>query len=69
MTSPIEIPLSRRSFLKWSGAATAAAAVGGKAPVLYALTPDESKEAFRNARVPVFGVRHVPECLRTCGKG
>ncbi len=64
MTSPIETPLSRRSFLKWSGAATAAAAVGGKAPVLYALTPDETKKSFAkpDSMYSVCGM-----CLNACG--
>ena len=54
----------RRSFLKWSGAASAAAAVGGKAPVLYALTPDETKKssAKPDTRYSVCGM-----CLNACG--
>lgn len=64
MTSPIDIPLSRRSFLKWSGAASAAAAVGGKAPVLHALTPGESGKA---AAKPEFRYSVCGMCLNACG--
>lgn len=64
MTSTIAPPLSRRSFLKWSGAATAAAAVGGRSPVIHALAPTDKKKG------PGVITRHFSVCdmcLNRCG--
>jgi thiosulfate reductase / polysulfide reductase chain A len=64
MASDIAPSISRRSFLKWSGAATAAAAVGGRAPVIHALAPSEKK------KTPDTITHHYSVCdmcLNRCG--
>lgn len=64
MANPVDTKLSRRSFLKWSGAATAATAVGGKTPVLYALTQDKTKKpvSISEEKYSVCGM-----CFNACG--
>jgi len=64
MSSKINSAISRRSFLKWSGAATAATVVGGKTPVLHALVPSARKEDQDKAehRYSVCDM-----CLNKCG--
>lgn len=64
MASNTAPPISRRSFLKWSGAATAAAAVGGRAPVIHALASSENK------KTPGVVTSHYSVCdmcLNRCG--
>jgi thiosulfate reductase / polysulfide reductase chain A len=59
-TAPL---ISRRDFLKWSGAATAAAAVGSRPPVVHALAPSEKNP-------PGSITRHYSVCdmcLNRCG--
>ncbi|MGD8292633.1 MAG: twin-arginine translocation signal domain-containing protein [Desulfobacterales bacterium] len=45
MSLGVDNPISRRSFLKWTGAATAASIAGAKAPVLHALVPEKEARA------------------------
>ena len=64
MSSKVDIPISRRNFLKWTGAATAATVAGGHAPVLHALVPDKAKGV--NVKVENrFSVCDM--CLNKCG--
>lgn len=64
MTFESGTTLSRRSFLKWTGAATAAAAVGGRPPVVAALAPSDKAK-------PAGSVSHhyssCDMCLNRCG--
>lgn len=64
MASPSDTPITRRSFLKWSGAATAAAAAGSQPAVVHALVPCEKKSpaAKISSHYSVCGM-----CLNKCG--
>ncbi|NIQ92490.1 MAG: molybdopterin-dependent oxidoreductase [Deltaproteobacteria bacterium] len=64
MSAKLDTAISRRSFLKWTGAATAATAVGARTPVLHALVPSEENTA--SGRVEQhFSVCDM--CLNKCG--
>ena len=64
MTDRTGLPITRRNFLKWSGAATAAAIAGGRPPVLHALVPAET--GGKGKRVEHrFSVCDM--CLNKCG--
>jgi len=56
--------ISRRSFLKWSGAATAAAVTGGQAPVLHSLAYTGKKSAGTE---PEYHFSACGMCLNKCG--
>ena len=58
MSAKLDTAISRRSFLKWTGAATAATAIGARTPVLHALVPSEENTA--SGKVYVFGVDPHP---------
>jgi len=64
MSSKIDTALSRRNFLKWSGAATAASVVGSRAPVLHALVPSNNKSS-KTAVEHHYSVCDM--CLNKCG--
>ncbi|UCE84022.1 MAG: molybdopterin-dependent oxidoreductase [Deltaproteobacteria bacterium] len=64
MSSNINTPISRRNFLKWSGAATAATVVGTKTPVLHALVPSDKKADASNAE---YHFSACDMCLNKCG--
>ncbi len=64
MSSNINTPISRRNFLKWSGAATAATVVGTKTPVLHALVPSDKKADASNAESHFSA---CDMCLNKCG--
>jgi len=61
MSLNVDKPISRRSFLKWTGAATAASVTAAQAPVLHALVPEKKRRDARESRESVFSVRHVLE--------
>ena len=62
----IDRPISRRNFLKWSGAATAAATVGGGRPrVLHALTAADGATPTEDTVQKVFSICDM--CLNKCG--
>ncbi|MBW2370643.1 MAG: molybdopterin-dependent oxidoreductase, partial [Deltaproteobacteria bacterium] len=66
MASGFDTPISRRNFLKWTGAATAATAAGGRSPVLHALVPDKNTNAGAGAgQTQHYSVCGV--CLNKCG--
>ena len=64
MANRAELPITRRNFLKWSGAAAAAAVAGSNAPVLHALVPNEDnmKAGTIEQRFSVCDM-----CLNKCG--
>jgi len=64
MALRVDNPISRRSFLKWTGAATAASITGAKAPVLHALVP-EKKNGVPAKVENRFSVCDM--CLNKCG--
>jgi thiosulfate reductase/polysulfide reductase chain A len=64
MSSKTNTVISRRSFLKWSGAATAATVVGSKTPVLHALVPSDQQTAD-TAMEHHFSACDM--CLNKCG--
>jgi thiosulfate reductase/polysulfide reductase chain A len=56
--------VSRRAFLKWSGAVSAAALAGGQTPVIHALVPDKKgqKNGTAVSKYSACGI-----CLNKCG--
>ena len=64
MSLGVENPISRRSFLKWTGAATAASITGANAPVLHALVP-EKKDGLPAKVENRFSACDM--CLNKCG--
>ena len=64
MSAKLDTAISRRSFLKWTGAATAATAVGARTPVLHALVPSEENTASGKVEQH-FSVCDM--CLNKCG--
>jgi thiosulfate reductase/polysulfide reductase chain A len=64
MSDKLDTAISRRSFLKWTGAATAATAVGARTPVLHALVPSEENTASGKVEQH-FSVCDM--CLNKCG--
>ncbi|MGD8989281.1 MAG: molybdopterin-dependent oxidoreductase, partial [Syntrophobacterales bacterium] len=64
MSSKVSTPISRRSFLKWSGAATAATVVGSKTPVLHALVPSNKNTADGKVE---HHFSTCDMCLNKCG--
>jgi thiosulfate reductase/polysulfide reductase chain A len=64
MSAKLDTAISRRSFLKWTGAATAATAVGAGTPVLHALVPSEEYTAG-DSMEHHFSVCDM--CLNKCG--
>ena len=64
MSAKLDTAISRRSFLKWTGAATAATAVGARTPVLHALVPSE-KNTAGDGMEHHFSVCDM--CLNKCG--
>lgn len=64
MAENTNTPISRRSFLKWSGAVSAAAVAGTNAPVLHALVPSEKKRSGKNTELK-YSVCDM--CLNKCG--
>lgn len=64
MSAKLDTAISRRSFLKWTGAATAATAVGARTPVLHALVPSEENTASGKVEHH-FSVCDM--CLNKCG--
>ena len=64
MSLRVDKPISRRSFLKWTGAATAASVTAAQAPVLHALVPEKKT----GAPVKVENRFSVCDmCLNKCG--
>ncbi len=63
MAKSISTPITRRSFLKWSGAASAAAVAGSRVPVLHALVPSE-KEPGKGKTELKYSVCDM--CLNKC---
>jgi thiosulfate reductase/polysulfide reductase chain A len=64
MSSKIELPISRRNFLKWTGAAAAATVAGGQTPVVNALVPKDKEGSQPNVEHR-FSVCDM--CLNKCG--
>ncbi len=64
MSASLNGPITRRSFLKWSGAAAAATVAGGRTPVLNALVPAGSEPSQTKAEHH-FSVCDM--CLNKCG--
>jgi thiosulfate reductase/polysulfide reductase chain A len=64
MSAKPDTAMTRRSFLKWTGAATAATAVGARTPVLHALVPSEEHSASGKVEQH-FSVCDM--CLNKCG--
>lgn len=64
MAQLINKPITRRSFLKWSGVASAAAVTGSHAPVLHALVPGEKKQGNGNVELKYST---CDMCLNKCG--
>jgi len=64
MSTPSKRPISRRNFLKLTGAATAAAVTGGHAPVLQALVKTDQSLTKPNGEYR-FSVCDM--CLNKCG--
>jgi thiosulfate reductase/polysulfide reductase chain A len=64
MSLKIDKPISRRNFLKWTGAATAASVTTAQTPVLHALVPDKKDGAPTNIENR-FSVCDM--CLNKCG--
>jgi thiosulfate reductase/polysulfide reductase chain A len=64
MSLSVDKPISRRSFLKWTGAATAASVTATQAPVLHALVP-EKKDGIPAKVENRFSVCDM--CLNKCG--
>jgi thiosulfate reductase/polysulfide reductase chain A len=64
MSSPLDPSLSRRNFLKWSGASAAAYAAGSRTPVVHALVKDGKKSGNPSVehKYSVCGM-----CLNACG--
>ena len=64
MSSPLDPSLSRRNFLKWSGASAAAYAAGSRTPVVHALVKDDKKSGNPSVehKYSVCGM-----CLNACG--
>ena len=64
MPNRLNAPISRRNFLKWSGAAAAAATAGGRTPVLHALVPANEPGTASQVehKFSVCGM-----CLNKCG--
>ena len=64
MSLKIDKPISRRNFLKWTGAATAASVTTAQAPVLHALLPD-NRDGAPTKIENRFSVCDM--CLNKCG--
>lgn len=64
MASESGVPISRRSFLKWTGAVTAAAAVGARPPVATALVPSDKEKTANNIS---YHYSVCDMCLNKCG--
>jgi len=64
MSLRVDKPISRRNFLKWTGAATAASLTTAQAPVLHALVPEKKDEAPTKIENR-FSVCDM--CLNKCG--
>ncbi len=64
MPSTRSEPITRRSFLKWSGAVSAAAVAGSRPPVLHALVPEEKGSEGKHVEHR-FSVCDM--CLNKCG--
>ena len=64
MSLRVDKPISRRNFLKWTGAATAASVTTAQAPVLHALVP-EKKDGAPTKIENRFSVCDM--CLNKCG--
>jgi len=64
MSSKIELPISRRNFLKWTGAAAAATVAGGQTPVVNAVVPKDEKGISPKVEHR-FSVCDM--CLNKCG--
>ena len=64
MATKTDTSISRRSFLKWSGAATAAAVAGGQAPVLHSLAYTGEKSTGSE---PEYHFSACGMCLNKCG--
>jgi thiosulfate reductase/polysulfide reductase chain A len=64
MSSRLDTGVSRRSFLKWTGAVTAATAVGGGTPVLHALVSSEQEATTGNVE---HHFSACDMCLNKCG--
>jgi len=64
MSLRVDKPISRRNFLKWTGAATAASVTTAQAPVLHALVPDK-KDGAPTKIENRFSVCDM--CLNKCG--
>jgi thiosulfate reductase/polysulfide reductase chain A len=65
MAKIIDRPVTRRNFLKWTGAAGAAAVTGSRSPVLHALVPaDKKKQKSKNVE---HKYSTCDMCLNKCG--
>ncbi len=64
MSKITNMPVTRRNFLKWTGAASAAAAAGSHAPVLRALAPAKKTGQAKNVELK-YSVCDM--CLNKCG--
>ncbi|MDM8541463.1 molybdopterin-dependent oxidoreductase [Desulfococcaceae bacterium HSG9] len=64
MASKINPPISRRNFMKISGAAAAGAALGGRADLLHALSADQASQATEGDR-KIFSACDM--CFNKCG--
>ena len=64
MSLKIDKPISRRNFLKWTGAATAASVTTAQTPILHALVPDKKDGTPTNIENR-FSVCDM--CLNKCG--